>query len=81
MPDFLILWSRAERGEFMTDWLFSDFFGYVSSFFESIFILIDNYLKPYLFRYRVLVGLGLHVIITVLHQISVEVIWPDPTSR
>ena len=46
MPDLLILWSRAERGEFMTDWLFSDFFGYVSSFFERIFILIDNYLKP-----------------------------------
>ena len=58
MPDLLILWSRAERGEFMTDWLFSDFFGYVSSFFERIFILIDNYLKPYLFRYRVLVGVN-----------------------
>ena len=42
----------------MTDWLFSDFFGYVSSFFERIFILIDNYLKPYLFRYRVLVGVN-----------------------
>ena len=57
-----ILWPKAERGDFMTVLLFSTKISYVSSFFESIFILIDNYLKPYLFRYRVLVGLGVHVI-------------------
>ena len=62
MLDLLMLSSRAERGELMTDWLFSDLFSYVSSFIERIFFLIDNYLKPYLFRYRALVGLGVHLI-------------------
>ena len=62
MLDQLMLRPGFERGEFMADYLFSAFFICVSSFFEGIFILIDNYLKPYLFRYRVLVGLGVHVI-------------------
>ena len=30
----------------MTIWLFSTKISYVSSFFETIFLLIDNQLKP-----------------------------------
>jgi hypothetical protein len=58
MLDPRILWSSAERGESITDRLLSIFFCYVSSFFETIFLLIDNQLKPYLFRYRALVGVN-----------------------
>jgi hypothetical protein len=58
MLDPRILWSSAEIGDIMAVWLFSTKISFVSSFFETIFLLIDNQLKPYLFRYRALVGVN-----------------------
>jgi hypothetical protein len=41
-----ILGCGAERGDIMTVWLFSTKISFVSSFFETIFLLIDKQLKP-----------------------------------
>jgi hypothetical protein len=41
-----IIWSSAEKRDFMTEFQFSTKISFVSSFFETIFFLIDNQLKP-----------------------------------